>query len=667
MYRPIALSFLLSIFALTLSNQIVIAQDSSKTALGKITVADFDLPKINIIDSSTDAVILSEKGTLEFTGNNVNWVSYVRKISVRIRILKKKGYELATSKIRLNGRDKRQDQVSDFEAATFNLENGKVVETRLSDKDIFTENISKNVTEKKFTMPDVKEGSIIGYSYTITSYHYYYLPTWYFQYLEYPCLHSEFTLAMPDLLRYMTIRYGIDSFYSFTSGESSKTLVMRNVNVKTNIHTHTWVMNDIAPFKSEDHINEPLNYVDKLEFSLAQTYNGEDIENVQTTWKGAEDDLLHNGSFGLCIDVDRASNLYNTMQKVCMEKDDVMQATKHLYNYVRDNFTCVPDNDILVNDLYEINKHHKGSVAELNMLLIALLRQRGIKADPVILTTTDFGNHPESYPIIEKMNYVICMVRFGRDTTYLDASDPLLGFGKLPLRCYNGHAQVINEQHSGSVYFYPASIKESDKTYITIINNETGNGATGSLENVCGYIDSYKLRNDIKKSGLEAFQKKVQGSYGNEVNIKNLKIDSLNMLDEPVKINCDLDFKALAGDDIIYFNPVINNSSHKNPFTGTKRKYPVELPYPIDEVYELTMDIPKGYNVDELPKPVRVNLNATDGFFEYRIQKDEYVIQLRTHINVSQTLFAPEDYQSLRDFFAYVIKKESEQIVFKKK
>jgi hypothetical protein len=29
--------------------------------------------------------------------------------------------------------------------------------------------------------------------------------------------------------------------------------------------------------------------------------------------------------------------------------------------------------------------------------------------------------------------------------------------------------------------------------------------------------------------------------------------------------------------------------------------------------------------------------------------------------------FKPEDYNSLRDFFAYVVKKQSEQVVFKKK
>jgi hypothetical protein len=87
----------------------------------------------------------------------------------------------------------------------------------------------------------------------------------------------------------------------------------------------------------------------------------------------------------------------------------------------------------------------------------------------------------------------------------------------------------------------------------------------------------------------------------------------------------------------------------------------------VDETYELTMDIPKGYKVEELPASVKVNFNGNDGFFEYTIQKDEFLIQLRSHLKLKQAIFEPADYNSLRDFFAYVVKKESEQIVFKKK
>jgi len=75
----------------------------------------------------------------------------------------------------------------------------------------------------------------------------------------------------------------------------------------------------------------------------------------------------------------------------------------------------------------------------------------------------------------------------------------------------------------------------------------------------------------------------------------------------------------------------------------------------------------EGYTVDEIPKSARVAFNGDEGFFEYLIQKEESRIQVRSHIKLNETVFPAEDYNSLRDFFAFVIKKYSEQIVFKRK
>jgi hypothetical protein len=93
---------------------------------------------------------------------------------------------------------------------------------------------------------------------------------------------------------------------------------------------------------------------------------------------------------------------------------------------------------------------------------------------------------------------------------------------------------------------------------------------------------------------------------------------------------------------------------------------PVEMPYLVNENYILNMDIPKGYEAEEIPKSTRVKFNDTEGIFEYLIAKTDKNIQLRSTIKLNKATFPPEDYQSLRDFFAYVVKKHSEQIVLKK-
>ena len=51
----------------------------------------------------------------------------------------------------------------------------------LDKNDIFSEQEDKNHVLKKFTLPAVQEGSIIEYTYTITSPYTFNMPSWQFQ------------------------------------------------------------------------------------------------------------------------------------------------------------------------------------------------------------------------------------------------------------------------------------------------------------------------------------------------------------------------------------------------------------------------------------------------------------------------------------------------------
>ena len=106
----------------------------------------------------------------------------------------------------------------------------------------------------------------------------------------------------------------------------------------------------------------------------------------------------------------------------------------------------------------------------------------------------------------------------------------------------------------------------------------------------------------------------------------------------------------------------------ENPFKSAERFYPVEMPYAVDETYNLQMEIPKGYVVDELPKGAVVKFNEEeDATFEYRVSTSGGSVSFRTRLVINKAYFLPEEYEVLREFFALIVKKQNEQIVFKKK
>ena len=51
----------------------------------------------------------------------------------------------------------------------------------------------------------------------------------------------------------------------------------------------------------------------------------------------------------------------------------------------------------------------------------------------------------------------------------------------------------------------------------------------------------------------------------------------------------------------------------------------------------------------------------------FLVQADGNRIQLKSTVNMKKAVFEAADYDALREFFGYVVKKQNEQIVFKRK
>jgi hypothetical protein len=170
----------------------------------------------------------------------------------------------------------------------------------------------------------------------------------------------------------------------------------------------------------------------------------------------------------------------------------------------------------------------------------------------------------------------------------------------------------------------------------------------------------------VARTGLHEYETKLKASFPEEMLLSNIEVDSLSLPEDPVSVKFDFVVPAFEDAEIVYFNPLIDKSLKENPFYQAERAYPVEMPYTTDYIYNLNMEIPAGYKVDELPKSARVLLNNTDGAFEYLISADATLVQMRCRLTIKKASFTPEDYHTLRDFYGFIVKKEAEQIVFKK-
>jgi hypothetical protein len=655
---------------------IVFAQDKLKIKFGNITPADF-APTVYPIDSGAHAIVLADIGTSEIVGNSKGSISLMFKNYRRARILNKNGYDLADVEISLYTNGEAEEELENLKAVTYNLENGKVVETKLDVKSsVFKDKVNKNLVIKKFTFPNIKEGSIIEYEYKIKSDFIRNLQPWAFQ-GSYPHLWSEYTVSIPEFIYYVTLAQGYHPFAikdqkerreSYTIMETRSAGATDRASFTAGVTDFHWVMKDVPALKEEGYTSTLNNHISRIEFQLASTRDPFPIKSYMNTWPAVSKDMMESEDFGQSLTKDNGW-LSDVVKEAVGSASDATAKAQNIYAWVRDNFTCTNHSRIYMQQsMRNVVKSKNGNEAEINLLLTAMLRKAGYQAYPVILSTRSHGYVHSLYPLMDRFNYVISDVMIGDKEYYLDASQPRMGFGKLGYECYNGPMRVIKEDDAIPVDLYADSLKETSLAAVFIINDEKGKLA-GSMQQVAGYYQSGHLRDRIKKDGKENYIKSLGKSMGTiEASVTNVKIDSLTRYEDPVSLSYEFALKTEGEEDILYINPMFGEGFTENPFKSAQRFYPVEMPYTKDEIYTMQMEVPKGYEIDELPKSTVVKFNeAGDAVFEYRIAANGDNIMLRSRLQIKRAYFDPEEYEILREFFNMIVKKHNEQIVFKKK
>lgn len=669
------LFLLLCFVLLSLNGSAQDKQEKIPVKFGKVTPEDFNVT-VTGPDSAAGAVIVADFGTSSFDGNQHGWFSLTFKHSRRVKILQRSGFDAATVVIPLYTAGTETEKLESLRASTYTLENGKVVETKLDDKSIFTDKISKHWINKKFTFPALKEGAIIEFSYTQTSPFLFQLQPWKFQ-GQYPRLWSEYQVDMPNFFQYAIIAQGYVPFFISKTESRRNNFMMTDpggagkderFTFEDDVVTHRWVMKDVPAMKEEPFTTTLDNYIAKIEFQLSRYNFPNSVPKDQMgNWTTLTETLMKNEDFG--SDLTRNNSWLDDSLKVILKGANTnLEKAKKIYAYVRDNFLCTGHSSLYTSSSLKTTfKNKNGNEADLNLLLTAMLLHEKITADPVILSTRSHGFTSPIYPLVGRFNYVVCRTNIDSSFFYLDASEPWLGFGKLPGRCYNGDARLICLDHPSSLSLSADNMKEQKMTIVFLSKEEKGAGLIGHLQSTPGFNEACGIRMKIKEKGQQEFSKGIQTAYSGEIGFSNLEVDSLKEPDQPLAVEYDLSIKPDASNGVFYFNPMLSEGYKENPFKAAERVYPVEMPGIMDETYILNMDIPDGYEVDELPKSAKVLFNDDEGFFEYMMVKNADNIQFRTRLQLKKANYKPEDYNTLRDFFGFIVKKESEQIVFKKK
>jgi hypothetical protein len=118
--------------------------------------------------------------------------------------------------------------------------------------------------------------------------------------------------------------------------------------------------------------------------------------------------------------------------------------------------------------------------------------------------------------------------------------------------------------------------------------------------------------------------------------------------------------------DRMFIYPMLFFTSTKNYFNQEERQMPVYFGFPTQEKFNINIEIPEGYVVETLPKPIHIVVENNGIVYKFNIVHDENKIQISCLKEINNSIFAADQYNGLKEIFQKMIASQNEKIVLKK-
>lgn len=655
--NPYMKSILLVLIA-TLSSFFTHAQDFP---FGKPSQEDVNLKKYSN-DTSANAVVLKEYGTAYLNNDDGNLVF---EYHVRIKLFNSKGFKKGDIQIPIRKTDANTfEKITEIKALTFYPnDNGTMQTGTLDPKQIFTEKKAGRYHDLvKFAMPNLKDNCIIEYSYRLNSPFIFNFKTWEFQ-SDIPKIYSEYNPLIPAVYNYnVTLRGPLQ--LTKTSAKLEKECFQPGGGFKADCSKMTYIMTNIPAFVEEEYMTASSNFMSAMYFELSDysDYNG-GKHQVTKNWKDVDHELKTHPSFG--IQLKKKDFFKDKLSSVVQGKTTEIDRAKSIYSYIQKHYKWDSSYGKYCDDgLKKAFENHTGNAGDINMSLIVALTGEGLKAEPIILSTRDNGTVNTLFPILSDFNYVICKVDIDNKSYFLDATDPLLPFGLLPVRCFNDKGRLMSFDKESSWIDLKASQKESQSVNLSLSVSESGK-TTGTLKIYSMGYEAYNKRKAIKKfNSIEEYVESVDERFP-RIKILKHQIENLDSLESNLAETYDIEITSSGNQ--INISPYFLSKITSNPFKLTERTYPVDLGAPSDTKIGMQIIFPPAYELVSQPKPLAIALPDNGGKTISQVTNNDNTITFFHNMSLNKSIYSPNEYHYLKAFFDKLIESQQSDLIFKKK
>ena len=325
------------------------------------------------------------------------------------------------------------ESIEEVKATAYNMEGSKTTKTKFKGE-VALEQLDDETWQARFTIPDVRQGTVIEYEYTRHSELFYRLHDWQAQ-QEIPVAYARLTVTIP---RHLLFNFEQHGSQQLVAKQESSSMIYKLVSDP--LAAPTTVMAYRYIFTGQDLKGAPSD----PNVCLADYFTGVTAEvssfglrstppaDYANTWEHVDQVLMADDNLGKMIEDHsplREQLQAENIQTIANEQERAAAVCRLVFSHVKWNGKYA----MWARNAQETLQQGGGNSADINMLLMQTLREAGLKVNPVVMRPRNLGALPLTFPTISKLtNYVVGVKTRNAGTVYVDASSPEGKLNTLP-------------------------------------------------------------------------------------------------------------------------------------------------------------------------------------------------------------------------------------------
>ncbi|HCY76912.1 MAG TPA: hypothetical protein DHV28_13405 [Ignavibacteriales bacterium] len=598
-------------------------------------------------DPEEDAAVIFDKVSIKITRDF--WLEIKR--HVRIKVFSEEGKKEANIELVLW----HEDIIDDIEAVSISPD-GK--EFELDSDNIFTEEneISKKIS---FPIPGVEIGSVFDYAYEVRSEYISHLEPWSFQ-SDIFTKYSEVKVYLPRGFAYQRLSTNLE-YYDVQEYVEEE---MDRDDTRKKLSVFTWSCTNLPGIKEEPFTDNVYDNYAKMRFVLVAFKNDYVDLKFAKSWDDVSQRIYK--YYDNLINDDESEELVKSI--IESETDDFKKANL-IYDYVRSRIRTT-EHKYLMGESFkeplEVLNEKSGSTSEKSLLLINMLKNAGLDAKPVWISTRKNGKISVDFCDGSQFNRLICLLKLKNQNYFLYPSSASSPFGCLTPDTQIPSGLLIDGEKGSIIPIKPAELINSVVINTSaIIDSEMTLHANSRIQ-YSGYAATDE-RNAITTEDEETYIKDYLKASFTEAKLDSFYYTDLHSADNSLFLNLSFSITNYVEkiEQLGNFTMPFFTSLKENPFVTQRRSNPIDFDYPVLKSENVKIELPENYSVSQVPKKRKILLTDI-GFSQVYGSGSNYVECART-LDLKNRRLLVKNYLSIKSLYDDLVSSSQDQIILTNK